>query len=152
MSSLAARSLVGTWSLLSWEITAADGTVTEPIGANPVGRITYDDAHRMAVQVMHADRLRTDSGDPFRASPGEIVAAWMGFVSYAGHYETDPSKKAVIHHVEMCSFPNWVASSQQRFYSFEDDMLILSTSPISLGGESAVSTLIWELMDERYST
>ena len=144
MSHAAYPSLVGTWSLRSWEITSTDGTVTEPIGTNPVGRITYDDAHRMAVQVMQVDRLLADSSDPFSASTSEIVAAWMGFVSYAGHYETDPSKHVVIHHLEMCSFPNWVGTSQQRFYSFEDDTLVLSTPPMSLGGESAVSTLIWE--------
>jgi hypothetical protein len=100
----------------------------------------------MAVQVMQSVRPLSESTDPFGAAPHEIVAAWMGFISYAGRYEHDPLRKRVIHHVEICSFPNWVGTRQERFYDFDGDRLVLSTPPISLGGESAVSTLLWEPM------
>ena len=141
---MSAPSLFGTWSLLSWEIRSSDGTVTYPIGENPMGVLTYDEAGRMAVQVMQSDRAPSESPDPFRAAPDQIVTAWMGFLSYAGRYEHDPDAKRVIHHVEICSFPNWVGSTQERFYDFDCGHLRLSTPPISLGGPSAVSTLIWD--------
>lgn len=144
---MSAQSLLGTWNLLSWEIRSSEGTVTYPIGENPRGVITYDDAGRMAVQVMQTDRPLSNSADPYGAAPDEIVAAWMGFISYAGSYEHDPRNKRVVHHVEICSFPNWVGRSQERFYDFDSGLLILSTPPISLGGESTVSTLLWERMD-----
>lgn len=147
MTPSASRSVLGTWNLLSWEIRSSNGTVTGPIGENPRGVITYDEADRMAVQVMRADRRLSESADPFRAAPDEIVAAWMGFISYAGHYEIDPSGKRVVHYVEICSFPNWVGTTQERFYDFDGDLLVLSTPPIPLGGESAVSTLLWEPFD-----
>jgi hypothetical protein len=95
---------------------------------------------------MASDRLLSESPDPFGAAPDEIVAAWMGFFSYAGRYEHDAVGKRVIHHVEICSFPNWVGTRQERLYDFDGDLLVLSTPPISLGGESAVSTLLWEPM------
>lgn len=137
-------SLLGSWSLLSWEIRSSDGTVAYPIGQSPRGVITYDEANRMAVQIMQTDRPRSVSADPFGAAPEEIVAAWMGFISYAGSYEHDPLDRRVVHHVEICSFPNWVGSRQERFYDFDGDVLVLSTPPISLGGDATVSTLFWK--------
>lgn len=149
MSSSPSRSIVGSWNLLAWEIRAASGAVTKPIGESPSGLITYDEAGRVAVQLMQADRPVSGSADPFGATADEIVAAWMGFISYAGRYELDAPAKRVVHHVEICSFPNWVGTRQERFYDFDDDHLILATPPISLGGESAVSTLLWEPMGRR---
>lgn len=143
---MSAPSLFGTWNLLSWEIRSSEGAVTYPIGGNPTGVLSYDEAGRMAVQVMQSDRVLSQSADPFGAAADEIVAAWMGFLSYAGRYDHDPDAKRVIHHVEICSFPNWVGSRQERFYDFDDGLLLLSTPPLSLGGDSAVSTLIWEPM------
>jgi hypothetical protein len=143
---MSSPTLVGTWNLLSWEVRSSIGTTTRPIGESPTGVITYDATGRMAVQLMSGDRPRCESPDPFGATPDEIVAAWMGFISYAGRYEHDPVGKTVIHHVEICSFPNWVGTTQERFYEFDGDLLVLSTAPISLGGESAVSTLLWEPM------
>lgn len=140
-------SLLGTWNLLSWEIRSSEGAVAYPIGENPRGVITYDESGRMAVQLMQTDRPLSGSSDPYGASADEIVAAWMGFISYAGRFEHDPSIKRVVHDVEICSFPNWVGSRQERFYDFDKGLLILSTPPISLGGESTVSTLLWEPMN-----
>lgn len=137
-------SLLGTWSALSWEIRSTDGTVALPLGDNPRGLITYDAAGRMAVQLMRPDRALCGSADPFQAAPDEIVASWMGFISYAGRYEHDPVDRRVVHRVEICSFPNWVGTSQERLYVFDGDLLVLSTPPISLGGESSVSTLVWK--------
>jgi len=137
-------SLLGTWNLLSWEIRSSDGTASHPLGVNPRGVITYDEAGRMSVQVMQTDRRLSASTDPFGAAPEEIVAAWMGFISYAGRYEHDPLARRVFHDIEVCSFPNWVGRRQERVYSFEENLLRLSTPPMSLGGESTVSTLLWE--------
>ncbi len=141
-----ASPLIGTWNLLSWVIRSADGAIAHPLGERPAGMITYDDAGRVAVQLMRADRPRSGSADPFGAAPDEIVAAWMGFLSYAGRYELDPRGGRVVHVVEIASFPNWVGSRQERTYHHEGRQLVLSTPPIALGGESAVSTLRWEPM------
>jgi len=144
MTASGSDSLVGSWSALSWEIQSSDGTVIKPLGDEPKGVITYDERAWMSVQLMRADRPLSKTADPFGASPDEIIAAWMGFISYAGHYEHDPIARRVIHDVEICSFPNWVGSRQERFYEFDADLLVLSTPPISLGGESTVSTLYWK--------
>jgi hypothetical protein len=144
---MSSPSLIGTWNLLSWEIRASVGTVTYPLGESPRGVIVYDESGRMAVQLMDPDRLPSESSDPFGAEPDEIVTAWMGFISYAGRYEVDSRQLTVTHHLEICSFPNWVGTEQRRFYEFDGDLLVLSTPPISLGGESTVSTLLWEPID-----
>lgn len=38
-------------------------------------------------------------------------------------------------------------TTQERFYALEDDQLVLSTPPLTLGGPSSVSTLRWERMN-----
>lgn len=141
---MSSSSLLGTWNLLSWEIRSSDGAVGYPLGEKPKGVLTYDEAGRMAVQVMQTERRLSESTDPFGASPEEIVTAWMGFVSYAGRYEHDPVGRRVVHHIEVSYFPNWVGSRQERIYRFDGNLLVLSTPPMSLGGASTVSTLFWE--------
>jgi len=123
---------------------STDGTVTKAFGDDPVGRISYDDESRMAVQIMQANRPRLVSDDPFAAEPLEVVTAWLGFISYAGRYEIDASEGVVTHHIEMCSFPNWIGSQQKRFFRFKDGLLELSTPPQLLRGEPTVSILLWE--------
>lgn len=147
MTPASPNSIVGRWKLLSWEIRSSEGGVDAPLGAHPSGLITYDRWGRMAVQLMRTDRPFARSSDPFGASTDEIVAAWMGFISYAGTYEVDVARSRVLHHVEICSFPNWVGTIQERSYEFDGDRLVLATPPIPLGGESTVSTLVWESAD-----
>lgn len=144
MTSARSTRILGHWNLVSWEIRSSNGEVNEPLGAHPQGLITYGESGRMAVQLMRRDRRLSMSADPFGAAPDEIVDAWKGFISYAGTYDVDPPRRRVVHHVEICSFPNWVGTRQERFYDFHGDRLVLSTPPISLGGESTVSTLVWE--------
>jgi hypothetical protein len=145
MAYLASRSLLGNWNLVSWEMHSADGTVS-----NRWGRIQRESSRttRLVGCQFRSCKLTVffESADAFKAAPAEIVAAWLGFLAYAGGYENDPSLGTVIHHLEICSFPNWVGGRQERFYSFDGDLLVLSTPPISLGGDSTVSTLLWEPM------
>ena len=53
----ASRALVGARRLLSWENGTADGDVTHPIGADPLGYLTYTDDDRFSVTRLVASRV-----------------------------------------------------------------------------------------------
>lgn len=134
---------VGTWKLEAFEVRRPDGTTLLPLGPDPVGRITYDDAGRMAVQVMRPGRSQFASGDMLVASDQERREAWDGFIAYTGTFRVDPDAGTVTHHIEISSFPNWVGDNQVRFFAFGDDVLELTTAPVAYGGTGAVAALVW---------
>jgi hypothetical protein len=119
-----------------------DGRVNHPFGHNPVGYIVYSGDGYMSVAFMSAERIPFASGDPFSASGDEIEAAFHSYFSYAGPYEIDVNK--VIHHIQVCIFPNWIGVDQERFFKLDGSRLTLSTPPILQKGTEQTAHLIWE--------
>ena len=56
---LLARQIVGTWEIVSAEITSADGTQVEPFGPRPKGIIMLDASGRYANGFGNPDRPNT---------------------------------------------------------------------------------------------
>jgi hypothetical protein len=51
----------------------------------------------------------------------------------------------VIHHIEVCSYPNWIGNAQERFVKREGDLLVLSTTkPVTIQGVARSAELVWE--------
>lgn len=142
-----AKNFVGTWELISFETRLSSGEVRHPMGPGPIGRIMYDDKENMAVIVSRSDRSTMTSPDKTRASLEEKGVALDSFDAYFGTYSVDEARKAVTHHIEGALFPNWGGTDQERFYSFANDRLELSTAPIAYGGDTAIAVLVWQ----RYS-
>ena len=95
-------SVVGRWSLVSWEIRPANGPVKYPLGEAPKGMLMYTADGYMSVLFMAASRPRIGwSGQeaPVEAVPDDIAAAYNSAVAYCGRYEVQGDK--VIHHVEI---------------------------------------------------
>jgi hypothetical protein len=40
----------------------------------------------------------------------------------------------VIHHIEVCSYPNWIGNAQVRFAKLDGGLLTLSITPMTLQG------------------
>ncbi len=134
----------GTWRLISFEAKDATGEVTYPMGPDVTGVLMFDRAGHMAVQLMRPGRPRFASADPVRGSPTEIKAAFEGFLAYYGTYTADPARGTVTHHIAGCSFPNWVDTTQERYFRFDGDHLTLSTPLLEIAGRLVVSVLLWE--------
>lgn len=66
---------VGTYALRSFEVRRSDGSVAYPFGHDAVGRITYDEAGRIAAQIMRLDRPPFASGDMLSGTSDEVAAA-----------------------------------------------------------------------------
>ena len=137
---MAENRFIGTWRLLSFEQQAEDGQITNLFGHDPVGYIMYNADGYMFVAFMHADRPSFATEDYFAASLEERVAAMDTFLSYCGRYSIRGDR--VIHHIEVCYFPNWVGMDQERIYAFEGDKLTLSTEPFVSGGKQRSAHLV----------
>ena len=136
-----AAAVVGTWRLKRWETRAADGRISYPLGPDAVGYLSYTPGGHMAVSLMRAERATFAGDDLLGGTPEERAAAAAGYVSYCGRYELRDG--AVVHHVELSLFPNWVGVDQVRFGRVEGDELTITTGALRIGGES-VSCLVWE--------
>lgn len=136
-----ANPLVGAWSLVSFEVRAADGRVSYPYGSDALGHIIYSPDGYMSVTIMSANRPDFETSDLLGGSLEERAEAARTYVSYSGPYEVLAGR--LVHHVEVSLFPNWVGGSQERFYELEDDRLRLSTAPMLLSGSEQQAHLIW---------
>ena len=117
---------IGAWKLVSCERKASNGEVTYPYGDKPVGRISYDNAGRMSVQIMRPGRSQA-SGRTLRGASVDVLReAVDGYIAYFGTFDIDPATRTVVHHVEACLVPSWVGTDLKRAYEFEGNRLILT--------------------------
>ena len=132
---------IGTWRLLSYEIRRADGEIKYPWGQDPVGLLIYSGDGYMSVAMMSVGRNRFTDKDVKKGTKEEKATAVDTYVSYSGRYEVQGDM--VIHHVEVCLFPNWVGNEQKRTFQFDGNRLTLST-PLPGGDIQRSAHLVWE--------
>ncbi|HJO05112.1 MAG TPA: lipocalin-like domain-containing protein [Acidobacteriota bacterium] len=135
--------LVGAWTLVSWQRTAADGAVTDAYGGNAAGQIVYTANGRMSAQLMRPGREFPEA----ESSTGEEMRSAIlgGFFSYYGTYTVDHDNAVVTHNVEGALLPSWVGSQRPRAFTFDGpDRVTLSTAPDPDRTNGAVSVLVWE--------
>ena len=138
----------GTWSLASWKATTDGGETRHPFGADAVGRITYDQAGRMSVQLMNPQRSRLSSDDPEKWTTEELEPAFRGYFAYFGSFTVQAAEKTVTHHLEAASVPNWVGTKQIRGFRFSDDgKTLVLTARIVEGGVTVVHELEWKRLN-----
>jgi Lipocalin-like domain len=137
-----AAAVVGAWRLVRWEVRREDGAVTSPFGPGARGYLLYTEQGVMSATLSAADRPPFASDDPLAATDAEGARASRTYSAYCGHYEVRGD--TVVHHVELCSYPNWVGTDLERRLELEGDRLILSTPPVVRGGIRQTSRLVWE--------
>ncbi len=121
--------IVGTWKLISYRRTAADGSITHPQGESPLGRLSYDAAGRVSALLMRRTRPGAaiqSAGAIQSAEPSQLRGMVSGFIAYYGTYDVDPAGRTVAHHIEACLLPGWVGTSQLREFECEGNRLVLS--------------------------
>src|SRR5260370_251935 len=88
----AAQKFVGSWKLISYEYISSAGEVSYPRGREPIGRITYDAAGRMSVQMMQPGRPKSDGIVQDEETPEQMIAAYRGYSAYFGTYTVDETR------------------------------------------------------------
>jgi hypothetical protein len=132
---------VGTWKLVSWEITRPDGTIDHLYGKDVVEYLIYTADGHMSAEIMDPDRRQSDPDFPLEPASAQTLSdpdrarAYSTYLSYCGTYTVEGD--VVTHHVKAGLIPSWTGSEQPRRFGFEGDRLILGRGPQKLTWERA---------------
>jgi len=124
--------LIGTWTLLSWEQTNADGATSQTFGAHPNGIAFFDTGGRYIITVMRSDRVKysvDDFGQIAQATAEDVRATALGTITYFGTYSVSEPDRTIAVHVEASSFPNWNGTDLTRSVAITGDQLKLTVRP-----------------------
>jgi hypothetical protein len=133
--------LVGTWRLLSFEVRSDENDVSYPLGRDAIGYLSYTANGYMSMTMMKPKRPQFLSEDPSKGSLEEKGAAFDTYMTYCGTYILQENR--VIHHLELCLFPNWIESDFERIIDVTEDRLSLRTLPQLVFGRWQTGHLIW---------
>jgi Lipocalin-like domain len=108
--------LVGAWTLVSFDVTAKDGTKRQDFGANPKGILILDTSGRYAQVQSRPDRPKFKAGGNFRETPAaEFAEAARAFGANFGTWSVNEADKTLIRKFEGALIPN--VESQETKYS-----------------------------------
>lgn len=132
---------IGTWELVSLEARDKEGNKSYPYGKDISGILVYNDSYMITI-ISGNDRPKFTANDLMLGTNEEKLAITNKFVSYTGTYEI-VDKKTIAHNVLISFFPNWVGDRQIRYYTFDGNILELSTAFFPLNGKEQQVTLVW---------
>jgi hypothetical protein len=135
--------LIGTWSLVAMEGRRGSGAVFHPWGQDLAGRLTYDSAGQVSLQIAKRGRAPFASDDLETGSPEEVQRAFDGYHAWFGRFTVGPDERSVIHRIEASLFPNWAGQEQARRVTLVGDELFLHSAPLPYGGEPVEFVTRW---------
>jgi hypothetical protein len=133
---------VGTWKLISWEVTQPDGKIHYPYGKDVVGYLIYTADGYMSAEIMDPDRQQSDPSFPLEIASAQTLPeldrarAYSTYLSYCGTYTVEDN--TVTHHVKAGLIPSWTGSEQARPFKFDRGCLIIGAGNHKLTWERAV--------------
>jgi hypothetical protein len=137
----AAKSLVGSWTLVTNFTTYAAGKKEANYGEKPMGQVTFSSNGRYTLLISRPDLPKFASNNRAKGTPEENKAVVGGMIAHFGTYKVDDKAKAIVFHIEASSYPNWNGTEQKRPYSVTATELKWNT-PAASGGGSA--DLVWK--------
>jgi len=138
--------LIGTWRLVSYQVSGADGSVVYPMGQDVDGLIMYVPDGHMSANLMVPGRAAYTGGAAASATPAQLAAAAAGYFGYAGRFEVDEVAGVVIHRIEVALMPNLAGSTQRRHVSLDGRRLTLRGDPTPDG---TTPYIIWDRVIEQ---
>jgi hypothetical protein len=123
--------LVGTWTIVSWEDIAPNGTKREI--ANPKGFLIFDSSGRYAQVIARADRPKFKS--PGEPTVEELAAATEDFfAANAGTWRVSEAEKLLIQQFEAALSPNNEGTLFRSGVSLSgDELRLTSVRPLPTG-------------------
>lgn len=132
--------LVGTWMLVSNNVTFPDGNKMQPFGPNPVGMLVFDGAGRYSLQICRPGRAKFASNNRVKGTSEENQATVAGCNPHWGKYAVDAKEGVIVFNIEHGLFPNWDGVQQKRKYTISGNELKYAVAQSSAGGTAEV---IW---------
>jgi len=125
------QALIGTWSLLSFEINYEDGTADLPYGRRPFGLIHYAPDGLMLAHLT----------DP---APGDAPRmAFPKYILYAARYRIEGDR--IIHELTVSALHPPAGAQLVRRFELDGDRLTLAFPPAaSLGLKPGLARLVWQ--------
>jgi hypothetical protein len=117
------QQLVGSWTLVSEETTAQNGTKEQRYGPNPRGTLILDASRRYASVRARPDRPKFKS--PSQPTADELVAAGA-FAANFGTWSVNEADKTLTMHLESALTPNNEGTDFKASVSLVEDELKLS--------------------------
>jgi hypothetical protein len=119
------------------------GEVFPPFGRDLRGRLTYDEAGFVALQMAKSGRARFASEDLEAGTSEEVKHAFDGYHAWFGRFTVSADETTVVHRIEASLFPNWEGVDQTRSVTLTGDDLILRSRPLPYGGDLVAFATRW---------
>lgn len=111
--------------MVSWKRkVVASGTITDAMGPDPVGFLSYQPDGRVMAVVVSRERAALKGHVP---SDTEKIALFDSMLAYAGTYTFENGR--VVHHVDASWNPAWGVSDLIRPFSIDGNKLVISGAP-----------------------
>jgi hypothetical protein len=115
--------LVGTWTIVSNDNVAPDGTKRQVFGPNPRGIMIFDADGRYALIVVNPARPKFQGNTRLDGTAEENKAAIAGTVASFGTWSVDEATNTLTTRIEGNLFPNDEGREQRRLVTLAGDEL-----------------------------
>jgi hypothetical protein len=133
------KSLIGSWSLRSFELRTTDGNIIYPYGEEVHGFLFYNEDGYMSAAFENAKRSTSRTDDLAEAG---AALNYDQFMAYSGPFEVQGDR--ILHRVEVASMDIWTGTIQERWFKVDGDTLTLLTAPLSVGSDAPTGYLVWD--------
>jgi Lipocalin-like domain len=136
----AAKQIVGTWKLVSLVSEFEGGDKIEPLGSNPKGRLAITPDGYLIIIMTRANRGPAKTSD-------EKASLLDSMLAYSGKYTIEGDRITTRIDMSWNEVFNGALQNQTRFFSLENNRLILRTGLIASAlrpGQKGDSILVWE--------
>jgi hypothetical protein len=130
--------------LISDKQVKADGSSSDLYGASPLGQLVYDSLGNMSVHLLMPDLPKCGTLDRRKCPDSATRSAFDNYLGYWGHFNVSADGKSLMHIIEGASVPDWVGTSQQRFFELSGDRLTLTTPMQQIAGVESKTVLVWQ--------
>jgi len=136
-----AKSLAGTWSLVSATTTDASGKKTPTFGDNPRGELILTADGRYVIVITRADLPKFAANSRDKGTTDENKAVVQGSIAHFGKIVVNEADKTLTFQVENATYPNWNGMSQKRSFTVSGEELKYHVPAASAGGTADV---VWK--------
>lgn len=120
--------LLGSWQLVRFENTDAQGKVERPFGARPRGLFVYDATGHLSINIAGDPPTPPFAKGDEDGTDAEVRAAYDGYTAYFGTYRIDVAKQVVTHVVEASLKPSYTGTDQPRPFKLSGDVLVIGAT------------------------
>ncbi len=135
--------LTGTWSIVSNDNIAADGTKRQLFGPNPKGMLVLSANGQYSQLILRPDTPNFKANNRLEGTPDENKAAVHGTTANFGTWSVDEANKMLIVRHEAGMFPQKTGTETKRSVTRTGDELKIS-NPVPAAGGRADS--VWKLV------